>query len=587
MLNQIITGRKLEGKDTYVLFVDTYKAFPTVWLDGLFHKLWEKGVRGKMFRVLYNLYQGATRVVSHDGCVTNAFASDLGLHEGDVISPTLYLFFINDLLTEVWDKHPGVTLLGPCDASNNKAVAAMQADDFVAVCGSLAESQAVAQTVYKYSQKWCFRLNSRKSALMHVSPNGVSDLSDSGIVWDDMLVPVVSKYCYLGLWFENSCSWNAHFEHVLKKAEQRKNMFMAVWKNRHIKVEVKRIVLLTCVRPILEYGAEVWAPSTANQWSKLDRVQTDIIKCAMRVTKENPCSRAVLAEWGLKPMHMWLHERALGYYFRVQCMPDSRLPKQVLNAQWKTASGVVCVLPWQKYVCGLLCKYGVDVQSAVTYSVEKCKMHIKQQVAEKYADMVVTDMSQLSTLKRYVDFVNPKHIDNMSFKRPRPYLCVGCPSLGIELMMRVRLGCLCVHERTTRYSRSSDAADSENLTSAPCPACNAPVESLSHFLFDCSKTVEMRSVLFDSLNRIPGGAEKLRQCLLITDGKEKVSRFVSCDYWGDFENVRVAVPAISEYLLKAWSVRNCCKHNVVANVPIVHSAPEDQGRGADGNIAMA
>jgi hypothetical protein len=137
-----------------VLFVDTYKAFPTVWLDGLFQKLWDKGVRGKMFRVLYNLYQGARRVVSHEGCVTDSFTCDLGLHEGDVISPTLYLYFIDDLLHEVHAKHPGITLLGPCGESAGQIVAAMQADDFVAVCGSVSEVQTVAATVYNYSCKW-------------------------------------------------------------------------------------------------------------------------------------------------------------------------------------------------------------------------------------------------------------------------------------------------------------------------------------------------------------------------------------------------------------------------------------------------
>jgi hypothetical protein len=87
----------------------------------------------------------------------------------------------------------------------------------------------------------------------------------------------VSKYRYLGLLFENNCSWNAHLEEVLKKVEQTKNMFvMPLRKNRHIKVEVKRIVLLTCVRPIIEYGAEVGAPTTANQWNKIDRLQTGI-----------------------------------------------------------------------------------------------------------------------------------------------------------------------------------------------------------------------------------------------------------------------------------------------------------------------
>eukprot|EP00775_Hariotina_reticulata_P015269 gene15269-biopygen2950 len=106
VLYQTLTSRRQAKQHSYVLFVDTYKAFPTVWLDGLFHKLWEKGVRGKMLHVLYNLYQGAQRVASHDGAVTGAFTSNVGLHEGDVISPTLYLFFIDDLLREVWTKHP-------------------------------------------------------------------------------------------------------------------------------------------------------------------------------------------------------------------------------------------------------------------------------------------------------------------------------------------------------------------------------------------------------------------------------------------------------------------------------------------------
>jgi hypothetical protein len=75
VLSEVLGGRKAEGKESYVLFVDTYTAFPTVCLDGLLQKLWDKGVRGKMFRVLYNLYQGARRVVSHEGHVTGSFTS--------------------------------------------------------------------------------------------------------------------------------------------------------------------------------------------------------------------------------------------------------------------------------------------------------------------------------------------------------------------------------------------------------------------------------------------------------------------------------------------------------------------------------
>jgi hypothetical protein len=128
---------------------------------------------------------------------------------------------------------------------------------------------------------------------------------------------------------------------------------MPVWKSWLIGVEVKRIILLTCIRPIVEYGSEVWFPSTARQLQQIDKVQTDIIKCAMHCGKEHPCSSIVLAEWGVKPLHMWLHQRAMEYYFRVQRMQGSRLPRQ-LPAEWKRPSGGVAVTPWHKYVQSLL-----------------------------------------------------------------------------------------------------------------------------------------------------------------------------------------------------------------------------------------
>jgi hypothetical protein len=45
----------------------------------------------------------------------------------------------------------------------------------------------------------------------------------------------------------------------------------------------------------------------------------------------------VLAEWGVKPMinaYMWMHARAMEYFFRVRRMSGDRLPKKVLDAVW-------------------------------------------------------------------------------------------------------------------------------------------------------------------------------------------------------------------------------------------------------------
>jgi hypothetical protein len=462
----------------------------------------------------------------------------------------------------------------------------MQADDFVAVCDSLEEVQAVAQTVYKYSQQWHFRLNSGKSAVMHITPHRVrSNLAESGIVWNGVPVPVVAKYRYLGLWFQNDCSWNLHFDEMMKTVEKRKNMLMPVWKNRHISVEVKRIVMLTCVRPIIEYGAEVWAPTTMQKWAAIDRVQTDIIKCAMRIAHEKPCTHAVLAEWGVKPMHMWMHARALEYYFRVQRMPDTRLPRQVLDALWvpSHASSAVNVLPWQKYVSGLLSTYGIDVDVA-SGTAQCCKTHVKEQIATKYADMVSRDASVLSSLERYLQYVNPTHVQCMDFGAPRPYLCGVYPSFGFELLMRVRLGCLCVHEHTSRYGRRNVDESDDMLGQQPCPACRAPVESLAHFLFECPATTACRDQMYAQFGELPGGAQRLQQCLGITSVQERVARFVSCDFWAgvDSDEDNDVPRFIAAFLQKAWRVRNGFKHG--AGVGDVSAA---QQRGADGSNARA
>jgi hypothetical protein len=58
---------------------------------------------------------------------------------------------------------------------------------------------------------------------------------------------------------------------------------------------------------------------------------------------------------------------------------------------------LVSVLPWQKYVSGLLQQYSVGSDDAFD-DVENCKSHVNKQIMLKYADMVVRDMYLLSSI---------------------------------------------------------------------------------------------------------------------------------------------------------------------------------------------
>ena len=72
-LNKIMQGRMREGKHTYAFFLDVPKAFYTVWHVGLWFKLWELGVRGRMWRFIKNMYDITQSAVLLEGEISEPF----------------------------------------------------------------------------------------------------------------------------------------------------------------------------------------------------------------------------------------------------------------------------------------------------------------------------------------------------------------------------------------------------------------------------------------------------------------------------------------------------------------------------------
>ena len=54
-LGKIIQGKKDAGLTTHCSFLDVQKAYDTVWRNGLWGKLSEIGIRGKMWRMMKNI----------------------------------------------------------------------------------------------------------------------------------------------------------------------------------------------------------------------------------------------------------------------------------------------------------------------------------------------------------------------------------------------------------------------------------------------------------------------------------------------------------------------------------------------------
>ena len=67
ILSEVLAQRRQANQKVAACFIDVRKAYDRVWRDGLWAALWQKGVRGKMWRVLWQYYQNVQSAVMTHG----------------------------------------------------------------------------------------------------------------------------------------------------------------------------------------------------------------------------------------------------------------------------------------------------------------------------------------------------------------------------------------------------------------------------------------------------------------------------------------------------------------------------------------
>ena len=120
ILQETINYNVEKGSKVYTCLLDTSKAFDVVWFNGLFYKLYKFGIRGNMWRLLRDAYNGMLSSVLYRGFHSRWFSVKQSVRQGGVLLPWLYLLYLDDMLNELY-RFPRLlkweSLLSTCSSS--------------------------------------------------------------------------------------------------------------------------------------------------------------------------------------------------------------------------------------------------------------------------------------------------------------------------------------------------------------------------------------------------------------------------------------------------------------------------------------
>jgi hypothetical protein len=313
---EVLRLRRGQKKETHCAFLDIKKAYDTIHRDGLWKRLLDVGIRGKLWRVLKNLYEVVESCVLVGKQRSEWFEVEAGVRQGCILSPILFAIWI-DGLARALQKTKVKSIL-----QNIKFNFTFFADDLAVLAESRNDLQKLLDTAFSYSECWRFKWNCAKSKVMRFGPDKgkKKELYFLGL----QELEIVEVFKFLGVDLQQSLSWTTTKLRFAKKARSRLPMIKkATFEG--LSVDSGEKLWETLIRPTLEYAAEVWG---GDDWPDADKIQNAAGRTLLGLYRSTAVEVA-RGELGWLSLRARRDIKQLRYWGKLVKMEDSRLVKQI------------------------------------------------------------------------------------------------------------------------------------------------------------------------------------------------------------------------------------------------------------------
>ena len=325
VLNCLIHFYKARYEKLYCAFIDYMKAFDLINRTDLWGKLIKNEINGKFISVIYNLYSNAKSAVRQGEFISDFFPCNIGVRQGENLSPVLFSIFLNDFQDYISTKCNGLTKISSlCSTMLSdddievfvKLFTLLYADDTIVFAETEEDLQNSLIAVYQYCDLFSLKVNVDKTKVVIFSNGKVT--KHRNFLFGSRPLEVVSEYVYLGMCF----NYNGTFSNAIEKqiSQATKAMYSLITKARRLFLPLDIVCDLfdKTVLPVLIYSCEIWG---CGNLYPIEVFYRKFLKIILNLNISTP-SAMIYGEVGKLPIELTIKKRMLSYWIKVS--EDSR-----------------------------------------------------------------------------------------------------------------------------------------------------------------------------------------------------------------------------------------------------------------------